>query len=65
VSTDLQGYVRSWKWTGLHSLIRVHRSTHQGGPGGELIEETHDYLSSHSLAAPVIAKLIHQHWSNY
>ena len=63
-TSNLDWFLKSWKWAGLQSVVRVRRSSHRGGQqSGELLEETHYYLSS--LPADVMrqAALIRGHWS--
>ena len=55
--------MKSWKWEGLQSVVRVVRHTHRGGNREELTQEEHYYLSSLDLGAIPMAALIRQHWS--
>ena len=64
---NLDFFHKSWKWPGLQSVIRIIRTTHRGGKGGnqsgEPTVETHYYLSSLPPDAEVLATRIRAHWS--
>jgi predicted transposase YbfD/YdcC len=64
---DLDFFHKSWKWAGLQSIIRIIRTTHRGGKGGnksgEPTVEIHYYLSSLPPDAEVLAARIRAHWS--
>ena len=62
--SNLDWFLKSWKWAGLQSVVRVRRSTHRGGQqSGELLEETHYYLSSLPAEVRRQAALIRGHWA--
>ena len=67
VLSDLDFFHKSWKWAGLRSIVRLIRTTHRGGKGGnksgEPSVETHYYLSSLAPDADLLAARIRAHWS--
>lgn len=63
VTGELDWFLKSWKWEGLGSVVRVIRTTHRGGKREALTREVHYYISSKKPSAPPLAKLIRQHWS--
>ncbi len=63
VSANIDWYDKSWKWHGLQSVVRMRRYTHRGQQSGELLEETHYFISSLAPDAKRLAQLIRDHWS--
>jgi predicted transposase YbfD/YdcC len=63
VTGELDWFLKSWKWEGLGSVVRVVRTTHRGGKREALTREVHYYLTSKDPSAPTLAGLIRQHWS--
>jgi len=64
VTQQLDWWPKSWTWPGLKSVVRVRRWSHRGGgQSGELVLETHYYLSSLPADAKPLAKIIRGHWA--
>jgi predicted transposase YbfD/YdcC len=63
VTSDLGWFHKSWKWHGLHTVVRVVRTTHRTGKREALSKETHYYLSSLAEDAAHHAGLVRGHWS--
>lgn len=64
VTQQLEWWPKSWTWPGLKSVARVRRWSHRGGhQSGELVLETHYYLSSLPAHGKRLAKIIREHWA--
>jgi predicted transposase YbfD/YdcC len=62
--SNLEWFLKSWKWARLQTVVRVRRSSPRGGQqSGELHEETHYYLSSLRADVTRLAALIRGHWA--
>ena len=62
-TSQLDWWPKSWKWTGLQSVVQVRRTSHRGQQSEALLEETHYYLSSLPADVETLAGLIRGHWS--
>jgi predicted transposase YbfD/YdcC len=63
ITSELDWFLKSWKWYGLQSVVRVRRWTHRGQQSAELALETHYYISSLRAETKPLAALIRRHWS--
>lgn len=63
VTGELDWFLKSWKWEGLRSVVRVIRRTHRGGKREALTREVHYYLTSKESNATALAEWIRRHWS--
>lgn len=64
VSRELGWWPKSWKWAGLQSVICVRRETMRQRHAEETpAVETHYYLSSLTVDAAELGRLIRNHWS--
>lgn len=64
VVREMDWWPRSWKWSGLQSIICVRRETmrHRHSAEGPVVE-MHSYLSSRKASAAELGRLIRNHWS--